>query len=176
MSDLQVRLERVSRGRPVSVTVDPMDVVFAPDYNVSFQEDSNSFEVVLRRGGCFEGAYRCVERFIEAQSELLDGIDTVPHDFVDLRSHMQYWILESFYEQFRTDLQAAISRQAADLRTTGHGNASSALVSIPARVDTLNALEAFLAPADKEIRHGVLSPRTVELLNALGLLSPKPPA
>ena len=105
------RFGTVTRGRKVSVTFEPQDLTFALDYKVAFEEETNTFDVVLRRSGCFEGAYRCIERWIEAKAEQLDGIDSVPAGHQDLRCLMQYWGLEKIYEQFRSDLQGGRLRE-----------------------------------------------------------------
>src|SRR2546426_9812832 len=107
--ELQYRFAMAARGRDVLVRFARKDFVLALDYQVKFDASTNTFEVVLRRGGCFEGAYRCIERFIEASVEQLDGVDSSQQGHLDLRCNMEYWIIERLYEQFRSDLEFAIN-------------------------------------------------------------------
>jgi hypothetical protein len=70
-----------------------MQKSIALDYTVSFDRPSDSFRVLCRKGGCFEGAYRCLERWIESKAEELDGLRTVPDSSLDFRRVMNYWWL-----------------------------------------------------------------------------------
>jgi hypothetical protein len=58
LAKLRTRFEQVARGRSVFVTFESNDFLLAVDYQVAFDAETNTFKVVLRRGGCFEGATR----------------------------------------------------------------------------------------------------------------------
>src|SRR5262245_32178290 len=109
MMELETRFKGVARGRSVSVEFESKYSLLGFDYQVAFEEKTNTFKVVLRHNGRFEGAYRCIERFIEAEAERLDGMDSVPDDHLDTRNEMMYRVTEKVYEQFRTDLESAIT-------------------------------------------------------------------
>jgi hypothetical protein len=167
--ELESRFGNVARGRAVSVTFEPKDFILALDYKVSFRAETNTFDVVLRRGGCFEGAYRCIERWIEAKAEELDGINGVPAGHSDCRSEMAYWGLEKIYDQFRSDLDSAIAERVSWLELVRPGEGALGDVTIEARARSLVGFLANLERADAEVRRGVLSPETIQLLKTIGL-------
>ncbi|HEX5438959.1 MAG TPA: hypothetical protein VFW98_17540 [Gemmatimonadaceae bacterium] len=168
MSELETRFGKVARGRAVSVTDEPHDSILAYDYHVRYSSETNTFHVLLRRGGYFDGAYRCIERWIEAEAERLDGIDSVAADHVDFRRQMQYWGVEEIYEHFRSDVDSAIGEMVSWLTTT-QGEHTSGGLSAEARAHALSGLLAYLRRIDAEVRHGVLSPRAIELWKSIGL-------
>jgi hypothetical protein len=167
--ELETRFARVARSRAVSVTVEPQDSILFQDYSVRFEAPTNSFQVTLRRGGCFEHAYRCIERFIEAKAEELDGINSIPAGHVDLRGERQYWMLEQVYDQFRIDLDSAIPDKLSSLDHSPPEQNVLDQVGIEMRMRALHGLIAYLNDADREVRRGVLSPKTVQLLKSIGL-------
>ena len=169
MFDLEARFAKVSRGRPVFVKFDSQDFLFASDFQVAFKEDGNKFDVVLRRGGCFEGAYRCLERFIEAEAERIDGVDSAPPDHLDLRRCMEFWIIEKIYDQFVADLESAIADKVSWLEHTRPGEGMFGEVAVEARTRALLGLQAHLQCAHHEVRKGILSLETIRLLKAIGL-------
>lgn len=169
MDELQARFECVSRRRPVTVRFEPKDFIFALDCRVTYSPETNTFDVVLRRGGCFEGAYRCIERWIEAKSEELDGIDSVPSGYWDLREEMRYWGLEKIYEQFRSDLESAIGKEVSRLERVRPSDGVAGEVTVEARARSLVGLLAHLRRVDAEVRRGSLSPSTIELWKNIGL-------
>lgn len=169
MDDLQARLERVSRGRAVSVRFDSQDFIFAYDYHASYDPERDAFDVVLRRGGRFEGAYRCLGRWIEWKAERLDGIDAAPAGYADLRREMLYWGLEKIYEQFRSDLDAAIGEKVSWLRRARPNEGVVGDITVEVRERSLVGLLAYLDRIDAEVRRGVLSPAAVELWKEIGL-------
>jgi len=168
MIELEARFAKAARGRTVAVRFEPKDFILANDYQVDFKADTKGFEVVLRRGGCFEGAYRCIERFIEAKAERLDELDSTPPGHLDLRTEMQYWMLERVYEQFRTDLESAIADKTSCLERTRPGEGVLGEVVVETRTRSLRGLVAHLQRADREVRRAVLSPQTIELLKNIG--------
>ena len=167
--ELETRFASVARGRSVSVTFEPKDSLLALDFTVAFQPETSTFEVVLRRGGCFEGAYRCIQRWIEAKAEQLDGINSVPTGHLDLRFTMAYWILEKTYEQFRSDLEAAVEEKVSWLKRVRPTEGVLAEVTIEARARSLIGFLANLERTDFEVRRGVHSPETIALCKAIGL-------
>jgi hypothetical protein len=169
IQELEARFRAVALDRAVSVRFEPRDFILAIDYQVAFQPEANTFDVVLGRGGCFEGAYRCVERWIEATAEQLDGINSVPAGHVDLRSEMAYWGLEKIYERFRSDLESAVAEKVSWLERARPNEGVFGEVTIEVRTRSLVGLLANLERADTEVRRGVLSPQTVELWKAIGL-------
>lgn len=168
-AQLEARFAAAARGRRVFVKFEPKDFILPLDYQIALKEDTNAFEVTLRRGGCFEGAYRCVGRFIESKAEELDGINSTPSGHIDLRRFMQYWMLEKIYEQFRLDLESAVTEKVSWLENVRPGDGVLGEVVIEARTRSLIGLLAHLQHADFEVRRGVLSPHTIELLKSIGL-------
>lgn len=169
MCELERRFAGAARGRTVSVMFDPKDFILALDYQASYKPATNTFEVTLRRGGCFEGAYRCIERWIEAKAENLDGIDSVPVDHLDLRNEMQYWGLEKIYEQFRSDLESAITEKVSWLERVGSGEGILGEVTVEARGNSLLGFLTYLQRIDNEVRRGILSPEAIEIWKKIGL-------
>ncbi len=169
MVELEGRFAGVARGRTVSVRFEPKDFIRALDYQVSFKAETNTFEVLLRRGGCFEGAYRCIERFIEAKAERLDGVDGAAAGHLDLRCEMEYWMLEKVYEQFRLDLESAIAEKVAWLERVRPEKNAFGEVVVETRTRSLVGLLAHLQQADSEVRRAVLSSQTINLLKNIGL-------
>ena len=167
--ELEARFGKVARGRAVIVRFEPKDFILALDYQVAFRAESNTFDVLLRRGGCFEGAYRCIERWIEAKAEQLDGINSVPPGNADFRHEMQYWQLEKIYEQFRSDLESALAEKVAWLERVRPGEGVLGEVVVEARALALVGLLAYLHHTDAEVRRGVLSPEAIELWKNIGL-------
>jgi len=166
---LEVRFAGVARGRAVSVRFESRGFIVAYDYRVAFDAEANAFKVVLRRGGCFEGAYRCIERFIEAEAERLDGVDSAPPGSLDLRREMQYWIIERIYEQFRGDLTSVIADRISWLEQVRPGEGVFGEVTVQARIKALTGFLARLQETDGEVRRALLSPQTVALLKDIGL-------
>ncbi len=169
MMELETRFASVARGRSVFVTFEPKDFILALDYHVAFMAETNTFEVILRRGGCFEGAYRCIERFIEAKAERLDGLNSAPAGHLDLRNEMQYWMLERVYEQLWSDLESAITVKISSLERVRPGEGVLGEVVVETRTRSLMGLLAHLQQTNGEVRRGVLSPETIGLLKAVGL-------
>jgi hypothetical protein len=139
------------------------DSIFAFDYTVVFKAEMASFEVILRRGGCFEGAYRCVERFIAAKTERLDGVCSTPAGQLDFRSDMYYWMFERMYEQFRDDLESAIAAKISCLE----GNLGEVVVEQRTRL-LIGLLSHLRNTTDDEIRRAQLSPQTIGFLKSIG--------
>lgn len=169
LEELETRFRNVARGRDAFVRFEPKDFILALDYEVAFQAETNTFEINLRRGGCFEGAYRCIERWIEAKSDEVDGIDSVPTDYVDLRKEMQYWLIEKIYEQFRSDVESAISEKASWLERVRPGDGVFGEVVVETRMRALVGLLAHLKHADNEVKRGIVSPETIRLWKNIGL-------
>ena len=167
MSELESRFGKAARGRAVSVRPEPKHFLLARDYQVRFDADTNSFEVVLRPDGCFEGAYRCIERYIEAAAEVLDGVQSSPPGHLDFRGEMQYWMVENLYEQFRLDLEAAVAERTAWLERARPGEGEQGKIKVEARCCSLTGFLAGLHSIDREVRRAVLSPRTVDLLESI---------
>jgi hypothetical protein len=165
--ELETRFASVARGRVVSVTFEPKDFILARDFTVAFQPETSTFEVVLRRGGCFEGAYRCIQRWIEAKAEQLDGINSVPPGHLDLRSAMAYWMLEKNYEQFRSDLEAAVAEKVSWLERVRPSEGVVGEVTIEARVRSLAGFLDNLERVDVEVRRGVHSPETIKFCKTI---------
>jgi hypothetical protein len=163
-----VRFEKVARGRTVLVEFEPRDSLLTPDYQVGFLPETNAFQVILRRGGCFEGAYRCLQRWIEANAEQLDGIDSVPAGHLDLRCELQYWILERIYEQFLSDLESTVNDKVSWLEQTRPGEGVLGEVTVEARTRALVGLQAHLQRTGTEVSRGVLAPETIELWKSIG--------
>lgn len=166
---LAVRFRGAARGRPVAVRFEPTDFALALDWRVTFRPETDSFDVMIRRGGCFEGAYRSIERWIEAKAEHLDGIDDVAVGHLDLRSEMDYWAVERIYEQFRADLESAVADKVAWLQRVRPNEGILGEVTVEARASALAGVLGYLARADVEVRRGVLSPETIDLLKVIGL-------
>lgn len=175
MSELEARFGNVARGRTVSVEFDPkLPVSDFPeespyDYQVAFSPETNTFRVGLRRRGCFEGAYRCIERKIEWKAEELDGIKSASAGYLDLRTDMQYWLFEKVYEQFRSDLESAVADKVGWLQRVRPDEGVFGGVTVEARTRSLLGLVAHMQHTDAEVRRGLLSPATVELLKNIGL-------
>jgi hypothetical protein len=163
MMELETRFKGVARGRRVSVKFEAKGFLLAYDYWVGFEAETNTFNVVLRDGGCFEGAYRCIERFIEAEAERLDGVDSVPDDHMDVRKDMSYWIIEKQYDQFRSDLESAITDRISWLERVRPGEGVLGEIRIEVRARSLIGLLEHLRQADDEVRRGGLSPQTSNL-------------
>jgi hypothetical protein len=169
LSALEMRLAAVARGRAVSVTYEEQDFIMALDYKVAFDQGRNAFDVLLRRGSCFEGAYRCLERWIEATAEQLDGVDGAPPDHLDLRREMRYWMIERPYDQLRADLDSAISDRIAWLEQERPGEGVLGEVTIEFRASALRGFIARLQHIDCEVRRALLSPETVAFLKDIGI-------
>lgn len=174
MDKLVERFSNVARGRTVSVSFEAEDAPWLDDYHVRFKADTNTIEVVFRRGGLFEGAYRVVERFVEATAERLDGIHSPPAGYLDLRCETYYWLFEQSYEQFRSDLNSAIAEKTSWLERERPGEDGIGGIRIEARTRYLVGLLTHLRNTDLEVRRAVLSPQTIALLRDIGfdLLSP----
>jgi len=169
MPEIANRLSHFSRGRPVEAHFEDQDFVLALDYEVSFDSTSNTFWALFRRGGCFEGAYQCIERWIESKAEQLDGLQTAPDNALDLRKDMHYWVFERVYEQFRQDVQMGIASAIDQIERIRPNEGVPGEVTVEARLGRLRAVPLIFALADEEVRRGVLSPQTVGLLKAIGL-------
>lgn len=147
---------------------EPKDFLFAHDYAVRYISAADVFDVAFRRGGCFEGAYRCIERFIEAKSEEFDGLDTVPTGHLDLRRDMQYWMFELVYDRFLDDVDAALAERVAWLERTRPGEVVAGDVRIEVRSRMLAGVRSYLDKMNHEVRRGCLSPRTLRFLKQAG--------
>ena len=169
MPDLAERLSRYSRGRTVEAHFEDQDSILALDYIVSYEPGSDTFHVVCRRGGCFEGAYRCLERYIESKAERLDCLQTVPDGSRDLREEMQYWILERVYERIRQDVQIAITSALERIERERPDEGCFGKVTVEVRLRGLRGILSLFARADEEVRRGVLSAQTIALLRQLGI-------
>ena len=82
---------------------------------------------------------------------------------------MQYWMLEKVYEQFRSDLESAIMNKISSLERVRPGEGVLGEVVVETRTRSLIGLLAHLQQGDGEVRRGVLSPQTIELLKDVGL-------
>jgi hypothetical protein len=93
IEQLTNRFASAARGRNVAVDyIDGQYAYFAEyDYAANFEVESSTFRIYLTERGCFEGAYRCIYRWIEAKAEQLDGINSVPTGYVDARCIMDWW-------------------------------------------------------------------------------------
>jgi hypothetical protein len=158
MIELETRFTGVARSRSVSVKFQSKGSIGALDYHVAFKAKTNTFKVVLRRDGCFEGAYRCIERFIEVKAEILDGVYRTPDDHLDYWDEMHYWIIEKIYEQFRSDLESAITDKVSSLERAGPGEGVLGNVNVKTRMRSLIGMQTHLHQADGEVRRGVLFP------------------
>jgi hypothetical protein len=169
MPELSARLRRFSRGRPVDAHFENQDFILALDYTVSYDCSSDSFRVLCRKGGCFEGAYRCLERWIESKAEQLDGLPTVPDGFLDLRKDMTYWTLERIYEQIRQDVERAVTSTIEWIERTRPNEGVFGEVTIETRLKGLRGIPLMFSQADDEVRRGVLSAQTITLLRQIGI-------
>jgi hypothetical protein len=167
-ANLQRRCEAVARGRKVSVVCDPKELITEPDYTVEYSPPSDSFAVQLRPGGCFDGAARCIERWIAAEAERLDGHHAVPAGYIDLRQELDYWAVENLYAQFRSDLELALNGTVSWLQR----DTPPAAVFLPPRPEVrqraLRGLQDYVDQIDAEVASAVLSPMTVSMLRRLG--------
>ena len=167
--ELERRFSSVARSRTVSVKFDPKDFILALDYKVSYKPTTNTFDVTFRSRGCFEGAYRCIERWIEAKAENLAGINTVPDGHLDLRKETEYWLLEKIYEQFRSDLKSAITEKVSRLEHVRPGEEILGEVTVEARGRSLVGFLTYMQHIDGEVRRGILSPEAMQLWKRIGI-------
>jgi hypothetical protein len=93
----------------------------------------------------------------------------VPSGYLDLRQELQYWGLEKIYEQFRSDLESAVSEKVSWLERVRPSEDVGEEVVVEARVRSLVGLLAHLERVDAEVRRGVLSPLAIELWKNIGL-------
>jgi hypothetical protein len=168
--NLKERLEQVSRGRPVTVTAVP-DHLLKRDDGVSFDPETDAYFVELTGGGCFEGAYRFLERWIARHALELDGVFVPPpDDHLDLTKEALYWMLERHSDQLLADLEQAVARYSRYLEEEMYYVPKLGDVMIEARVAALLGLLNHFDTARQEIHSAVLSPHTVEVLRAAGVL------
>ena len=168
--NLKERLEQVSRGRLVTVTAVP-DHLLKRDYKVSFDPETDGYFVELTNGGRFEGAYRFLERWIARHALELDGVFLPPpDDHLDLTKEPLYWILERHSDQLFADLEQAVTRYSRYMEEEMYYVPQFGDVMLEARVAALLGVVNHFDTARQEIRRAVLSPHTVEVLRAAGVL------
>lgn len=168
--DLKERLERVSRGRLVTVTAVPNHLLKL-DYNVSFDQETDGYFVELTNGGYFEGAYRFLERWIARHALELDGaLVPPPDDHLDLTKEPLYWMLERHCDQLFADLEQAVARYSRYMEEEMYYVPQRGDIMVEVRAATLRSLVNHFDTVRQEIRRAVLSPHTVEVLRAAGVL------
>jgi hypothetical protein len=82
---------------------------------------------------------------------------------------MQYWVLEKIYEQFRSDLESAITEKVSWLEGATPGEGILGEVRVEARRRSLVGFLTYLQRIDNEVKRGVLSPEAIELWKKIGL-------
>src|SRR5207249_2351992 len=78
IAELRERFRRVAGRRDVDLRYETAGRLFSYDYQVVYDEETAIFRVMLKPGGCFEGAYRFIERWITRRAQQLDGTYAQP--------------------------------------------------------------------------------------------------
>jgi hypothetical protein len=166
---LVARLEKVSRGRRVSIEAGPPGFL-EKDFAVRFDPDAGEYRVQLTGDGHFEESYRYLERWIARDAERRDGLyELPPDDHVDLTDAGMYWMLERSSDRLFGDLQEAIARHCEYLQNELYYMPKTGDVVIERRIEGLRGLIRHFDSARTEIRRAVLSPHTVDVLRSAHL-------
>lgn len=169
MSDLQKRFESVARGRTVNIMEGPNSIL-NNDYEVAFDDASNSYRVEFTRNGWFEGAYRFVERWIKRHAEELDGVPLqIPVGHSDHRDEAMFWIVEHLTDCHIDDCQTALESQIQYLLSERPMEGVAGEITVEARINALRRILSYLQTIKKEVHSGVLSPKSIEFLTLIGL-------
>lgn len=169
MTALQKRFESVARGRTVHI-IDRENTLFNNDYEIEFDDASNSYRVEFTRNGWFEGAYRFIERWIKKHAEELDGVPLkVPVGHIDRRGKTSFEMVERFADCHIGDCQAAFENQIKTLLRERPNEGVFGEVTVEARVNALRGLMAHLQIITDEVHSAVLSPKSIEFLTLMGL-------
>jgi hypothetical protein len=169
MTDLQKRFESVARGRAVHIA-ERANTLFNNDYEVAFDDASNSYRVEFTRNGWFEGAHRFIERWIKRHAEELDGVPLkVPVGHADCRVEAMFWIIERFADCHIGDCQTALENQIKHLLSERPNEGVFGEVTVEARVNALRGVITHLQTITDEVHSGVLSPKSIEFLSLIGL-------
>src|SRR5688572_26159222 len=89
---------------------------------------------------------------------------------------MQYWMAETVYEQFRSDLASAVADRVSWLRRAQPGRGVAGEVVVEARERSLIGLLGLLGRVDAEVRRGILSPFAIKCGRTSDLTCSKQPA
>ena len=170
MSDLQERLERVARGRTVTVhhvTGGP----FSHDFAFRYDEARDAYDVQLTDAGLFEEALRSLERWIARHAAQRDVAYTPPpRGHLDLGAKPLYWLVERHGNQLLADLESAVGRYAEYVAAEMYYRPREGEVVIEQRISALQGLLRHFDAARSDLRSGVLSPHTVDVLRTADIL------
>lgn len=168
--DLRARFARVSRGRKVVVS-SRESRWRSSDYQVEYEENDDTFCVTFTYQGHFEEAYRCVERYIAARAERLDGVySPAPEGYLDFREDIGLWPLERVVRQIGTDVRSALIARIEELERDRPGEDQIGEITIEIRTDALRALVAHGDTMLDEVRVGLLSQAVWSFLRDIGVL------
>ena len=169
MREVTKRFEAVSRGRSVRVQ-EKANWVCNTDFEVSYDESTDTYSVKFTRNGWFEEAYRFIERWIRKHAEQLDGVyQPPPTEYADFTEVGSYWMFERSCGQCFEDFQTAIQRQIAILESERPNEGVFGAVMIESRVQALNGLASYIDQIADEVHAAVLSPKARDLVATMGL-------
>jgi hypothetical protein len=172
VEDVRARFERAARGRHVTME-SILNRLLTPDFDVRYDDEHDAFLVAFTDAGCFEEAYRFIERWIERRALELDGeYMPPPADHADFTTRAAYWPLERCSEQLFADLEAAVESFAQSLEGKHDRSLQLGDVLPESRIAALRGLVRHFDHARQEIRRAVLSPHTMKILSEARLLSP----
>ena len=145
--------------------------LFSKDFSVRYDEPSDTYVVELTEEGCFEEAFRYLERWIAQHAAVRDGTyEAPPADHVDYTREAAYWMLERQADQMFADLQNAVERYCHYLENEMYYVPRTGDVVIETRTECLRGLLAHFDPVRGDIRRAILSPHSVEVLQDVSLL------
>jgi len=171
--DLSTRLSRSSRGRAVTVR-NAQNTLIVRDFSVEYHEQSDAYVVQISDAGCFEEAFRFLERWIARDAARRDGAyQPPPDDHVDYTDEAMYWMVERHSDRVFKDLECAVSRYCDDLENEKYYVLRTGEIVIEQRVAALRGLLLHFDSTRHDVSHAVLSPHTVEVLRCAALF-PRP--
>jgi hypothetical protein len=169
MNDLKDRFEAASKGRSVRVKKKP-NTSFNMDFDVTYDEETDSYVTGFTYHGHFEEAYCHIERWIQRHAEQLDGsYMPPPEDHIDCRDAGFYWMIERAFNRYWADLQDGIAQQTAALESEWPNEGVAGEVTVESRLKALRGFMEFLQPVADDVQAAILSPISVECLIALGM-------
>lgn len=169
-TELAARFESASRGRDVRVR-SGSNQIFSKDLSVRYDEPSDAYVVEFTDAGCFEEAFRYLERWIARHAAVRDGTyEAPPADHVDCTQEAAYWMLERQADQMFADLQSAVERYCHYLENETYYVPRTGDVVIETRTAFLRGLLAHYDSVRGDVRRAVLSPHSLEVLQGAGLL------
>jgi hypothetical protein len=169
MKELQIRFESVARGRAVNM-IEKQSTLLNNDFEVAYENSSDSYLVQFTRNGWFEEAYSFIQRWIKKHAEKLDGVYKPPDQGkLDCTVWPMYWMTERLFNTYLADLQSAIEKQIAWLEKERPNEGVSGEYTIESRTESLYGASKYLRSISDEVRSAVLSPSSLEFLKVTGI-------